>query len=562
MLVKPLLASLAALSLTASAVAQTPAATAAAPAMPTFSAEAFRAHVTFLADDLLEGREAGTRGYDIASRYVAAQFAALGLQPAGANGGWYQPVRFVRFSGAANATVTVNGHNFTQGHELAMRASPDTAPLDVEAPMVFVGYGIDMPSHGYDDYRGLDVRGKIVVALNGVPEGTPSDVAADLNSEKRRMAGARGAIGLITVRTRADAARIPWERMARFGNRPGTTWVDTDGTPFQDTAGLRFSAAISDEAAQTLFAGSRRQLADILEEASNAGARPRGFALTQHAHVTRDAGTVTPFTSQNVVAMLPGTDPGVANEYVLLTAHLDHIGIREPRPNDAPNADRINNGAMDNATGIATLIEVARAFSQPGNRPRRPIIIAAVTAEEKGLLGAQFLSRHPVIATGRIISDVNLDMPILTYDFQDVVAFGAEHSTMGPIVARAAARMGVRLSPDPLPEEGLFTRSDHYNFVKAGVPSVFLMTGFANGGERAFRGFLATNYHNVGDDLSQPINWQSGAKFAQLNYLIAREIADGAEVPRWYRGSFFGDEFGGNQPRAVPPASEISITTH
>jgi Zn-dependent M28 family amino/carboxypeptidase len=234
-------------------------------------------------------------------------------------------------------------------------------------------------------------------------------------------------------------------------------------------------------------------------------------------------------------------------------AHLDHIGIREPRPNDAANADRINNGAMDNATGIATLIEVARAFSRSGNRPRRPILIAAVTAEEKGLLGAGYLARHPVVGNGRVISVVNLDMPILTYDFRDVTAFGAEHSTMGPITARAASRMGVRLSPDPLPEEGLFTRSDHYNFVKEGIPSVFLMTGFANGGEREFRGFLATRYHSPGDDLSQPINWQAGAKFAQLNYLIAREIADGAEVPRWYRGSFFGDAFGGNQPRAERP---------
>ncbi len=560
MIVRPLLAGLAALSLTASAAAQ-PAATATANASPEFSAEAFRAHVAFLADDLLEGREAGTRGYDIASRYVSSQFAQLGLQPAGANGGWYQPVEFVRFTGTGNATITVGSRTFTQGQEIAMRGSPDPAPLDVNAPMVFVGYGLDMPSHGFDDYRGLDVRGKIVVALSGVPSGIPSDVEAHLNSEKRRMAGARGAIGLITVRTRADAARLPWERAVRFGNRPGTTWLDTDGTPFQDTAGLRFAAGVSDEAAPALFDGARRPLADILQEATNPGARPRGFALARPVHVTRAPGTAQRFSSQNVVAILPGTDPGVANEYVLLTAHLDHIGIREPRPGDPANGDRINNGAMDNATGIATLIEVARALSRPGNRPRRPVIIAAVTAEEKGLLGAQFLAHHPVIGSGRVISEVNLDMPILTYDFQDVVAFGAEHSTMGPIVARAAGRMGVRLSPDPLPEEGLFTRSDHYNFVRMGVPSVFLMTGFANGGEREFRSFLATRYHNVGDDLSQPINWQAGAKFALLNYLIAREIADGAEVPRWYRGSFFGDAFGGTQPRATPPAGGVAATT-
>jgi hypothetical protein len=554
MIVRPLLAGLAALSLSASAVAQTPAAPA---ATPEFSADAFRAHVTFLADDLLEGREAGTRGFDIAARYVSTQFAALGLQPAGANGGWYQPVEFVRFTGGGTGTINVGSNSFTMGREMTMRASADPAALAIDAPLVFVGYGLDMPSHGFDDYRGLDVRGKIVVALSGVPEGTPSDIAAHMNSEKRRMAGAHGAVGMITVRTRADAAGVPWERAARFGNRPGTTWLDTDGTPFSDMGSLRFSAAFSEEAAQQLFTAANRQLGPILDQAA-ARERPRGFAMRVNARVAREAGTQTRFSSENVVAILPGTDPSVANEYVLLTAHLDHIGIREPRPGDAPDADRINNGAMDNAAGIATLIEVARAFSRPGNRPRRPIIIAAVTAEEKGLLGAQFLAHHPVVGNGRIVSEVNLDMPVLTYDFQDVIAFGAEHSTMGAIVARAAARMGVRVSPDPLPEEGLFTRSDHYNFVRMGVPSVFLMTGFANGGEQEFRGFLASRYHNVGDDLSQHINWQAGAKFAQLNYLITREIADGAEVPRWYRGSFFGDAFGGDQPRAAAPAASAA----
>jgi Zn-dependent M28 family amino/carboxypeptidase len=557
MIVRPMLAGLAALSLTASSFAQTPAPPPAASAADAalFSADAFRAHVTFLADDLLEGREAGTRGYDIAARYVATQFAALGLQPAGPNGSWYQPVQFVHYTGAGTGSITVGGQTLNQGREIVLRASPDPAALDVEAPLVFVGYGLDMPSHGFDDYRGLDVRGKIVVTISGVPEGTPSDVAAHLNSEKRRMAGARGAIGMITLRTRADATALPWERALRFGNRPGTTWLEPDGTPYQDNAGLRFSAAVSDEAAPSLFAGARRQLSAVLDEAARAGAKPRGFPLTQRARVVRPAGNADRFASQNVVAILPGTDPSVANEYVLLTAHLDHIGIREARPGDAPGADRINNGAMDNATGIATLIEVARAFSRPGHRPRRPIIIAAVTAEEKGLLGAQFLAHHPVIANGRVISDVNLDMPILTYDFQDVIAFGAEHSTMGAIVARAAAQMGVRLSPDPLPEEGLFVRSDHYNFVKTGIPSVFLMTGFAGDGEREFRGFLASRYHNVGDDLTQHINWEAGAKFARLNYLITREIADGTEVPLWYRGSFFGDEFGGSQPRAERPAA-------
>ncbi|HYI49854.1 MAG TPA: M28 family peptidase [Allosphingosinicella sp.] len=556
MIVRPLLAGLAAFSLAASSLAQPAAPAPAAAAAPDFSADAFRAHVAFLADDLLEGREAGSRGHEIAARYVATQFAALGLQPGAGGGNWYQPVEFVRFVPQGEATLRVGNHVFTQGREMSMRGSPDPAPLALAAPLVFAGYGLDMPAHGYDDYRGLDVRGKIVVVLNGVPEGTPSDVAAHFNGEKRRMAGMRGAVGMIEIRTRSETAAASWARMARFANRPGTIWLEPDGTPFADAGSLRFSATLDEASAEALFRAAGRQLGPILDEAARPRSRPRGFAMRIEARAAREPAATTRFSSPNVLAILPGTDPGVAQEYVLLMAHLDHIGVREARPGDAAGADRINNGAMDNATGIATLIETARAMSRPGNRPRRPILFAAVTAEEKGLLGAEFLARHPVVGNGRIVSVVNLDMPILTYDFQDVTAFGAEHSTMGPIVARAAARMGVRLSPDPLPEEGLFTRSDHYEFVRVGAPAVFLMTGFAGEGEREFRGFLSTRYHKVGDDLSQNINWQAGAKFAQLNYLIAREIADGAQVPLWYRGSFFGDLFGGAQPRAPRPAAQ------
>jgi hypothetical protein len=539
---KTVFAGLAALCLSAAAYAQQ----AAAPA-PEFSADAFRAHVTFLADDLLEGRDTGSRGHEIAARYVATQFEALGLRP-GNGESWYQRVEFVRVANDAGTTLTVGGQTFTQGREIAFRAGPETVPVSVEAPVVFAGYGLDMPAHGYNDYRGLDVRGKIVVVLSGTPAGIPSDVAAHMSGDKRRMAAARGAVGMLIVRTRADSAALPFTRMARFADRPLTTWVEPGGAPYTDGAGLQFSGTVDDTVAAALFTGARRSLAAVLDEAARAGARPAGFALRPRARVARSPGAVTHFSSPNVLAVLPGTDPSVAGEYVLLMAHLDHIGTREEG-----EGDRINNGAMDNATGIATLIEVARAMSLPGNRPRRPVLLAAVTGEERGLLGAQYLAHHPAVGNGRVISVVNLDMPILTYDFQDVTAFGAEHSTMGPIVERAAARMHVRLSPDPLPEEGLFTRSDHYRFVQQGVPSVFLMTGFANGGEARFRGFLATRYHSPRDDLSQEFNWQAGARFAQLNYLISREIADGAEAPRWYEHSFFGDAFGGTQPRQPAP---------
>jgi Zn-dependent M28 family amino/carboxypeptidase len=536
---KMLLAGLAAVSMAAAAPSQTSA--------PDFTPEAFRAHVGFLADDLLEGREAGTRGYDLAARYVAAQFEALGLRP-GAGGGWFQPIEFARISTAGTPRLTVGGHALTNGEEIVFRPSASGEALSLEAPLLFAGYGLDMPARGFDDYRGLDARGKIVVVLDGYPEGTPSDVGAHLNSEKARMAADRGAVGLITVRTRSDPEGAGWRRFRMAATRPLTTWVAPDGRAFAPH-GLAFTATVDRAAAEPLFAEAGHPLDQLIAQAP----RPRGFAFAAPARVEREAATSDRFTSANVVAVLPGTDPELADEYVLLMAHLDGLGIR---PEGAGNAgeDRIRNGAMDNATGIATLIEVAREMSEPGNRPRRPVVFAAVTAEEKGLLGAEFLAAHPV-TDGRIAAVVNLDMPVLTYDFQDVIAFGAEHSTLGPIVERAASRMGVALTPDPLPQEGLFTRSDHYEFVRVGVPAVFLMTGFAGEGQQRFTHFLQNEYHSPRDDMALPFDWNAGARFARLNYLIASEIANGEQAPLWYADSFFGDAFARGQRRAQRPAA-------
>ncbi len=550
MTLKPLLAGLAALSFSTSAFAQAQATP--SPATPAFSPEAFRAHVEFLADDLLEGREAGTRGYDIAARYVATQFEALGLQPA-ANGSWFQPAEFVRYSVSGTPRMTIGDSAFTQGEDVLVRPSPDPAPLALDAQMVFAGYGLDLPGQGYDDYDGLDVRGKVVVVVSGYPGDTASDVGAHLNSQKVRMAAARGAAGLIIIRSRRDIETTPWSRLITYGARPNTTWIDGNGRPY-GADGLGFTAYVEGAAATALFAGARRPLERVLEEVAR-GARPRGFPLTQTLRVERDGAEESRFESENVVAVLPGTDPALANEYVLLMAHLDGLGVRPAADGDAADADRIRNGAMDNATGISTLIEVARRMSQPGNRPRRPVLIAAVTAEEKGLLGAEFLARNPV-TNGRIVGLVNLDMPVLTYDFQDVIAFGAEHSTLGPIVRRAAARMNVALAADPLPQETLFVRSDHYKFVLEGVPAVFLMTGFGGEGRERFTGFLNEFYHSTRDDTELPFNWAAGAKFVQLNYLIAREIADGPEAPRWYADSFFGRTLANGQQMAQRPAGE------
>jgi Zn-dependent M28 family amino/carboxypeptidase len=248
--------------------------------------------------------------------------------------------------------------------------------------------------------------------------------------------------------------------------------------------------------------------------------------------------------------VLPGADPKLKDEYVILMGHLDHLGMRA---NAKPGEDAIYNGALDNAAGVATMIEAARAFADSGQRPRRSVMFIANTGEEKGLLGASYFASNPTVPAGRIAAVVDLDMPLLLYRFTDVIAFGADHSQVAETVRRAAAEMGVGLSPDPMPEENIFVRSDHYEFVKEGVPAIMLATGFANGGAEKWHGFLRGAYHHPNDDLSQPIDWASGARFARLNYLISRELADSDRRPLWYKGDFFGDLFAQGQPKAPKP---------
>ena len=261
----------------------------------------------------------------------------------------------------------------------------------------------------------------------------------------------------------------------------------------------------------------------------------KGFVLPSTIDVTLNTETKD-VESANVVGVIEGSDPKLKNDVIVLSAHLDHVGVTAP-----VKGDSINNGALDNASGVATTLEVARAFAE-GKPPRRTLIFLLNTAEEKGLIGSDYFARNPT-TTRPIVANVNLDMPVLTYDFTDVVAFGAERSTLGPAVRRAAARQGVTLSADPMPQEGLFTRSDHFRFVEQGVPSVFLMTGFANGGEEAFTSFLKEHYHKPSDDLTQPINYAAGAKFAAINYEITRELADADKTPSWNKGDFFGTLF-------------------
>lgn len=525
---------------------------AAQPSGPDFSPTRVRADVEFLADDLLEGRDAGTRGYDIAARYVASRFAALGLTPAGTKD-WYQPIAFARarFRDGAPAGLTIRGKRFPNGADVMMTANARWPDQQVAADAVFVGYGVDAPAQGFDDYSGLDVRGKFAVTLDGMPEGRVSEeVAGRLYGDKLAMAQRRGAIGVITVPTEASLKRYPWARLVRQTGSSRLQWLDGDGKPWTPTPQIQIGGFATGAAAEALFAGSRMSLKSVLAQAARKGAMPRGFALDAPVVAERHS-VVETLRSPNVVGMIPGSDPALRGEVVLITAHLDHEGV-DPKL----DGDRIYNGAMDNAGGIATMLEVARAFTRAGTAPRRTVMFAAVTAEEKGLLGSQYLAKHPLGPKGgRVVGVVNLDMPVLTYDFTDVIAFGGEHSTMGPIAERALASAGVKVSPDPMPEQGIFQRSDHYSFVVEGVPSIMLATGFAGEGRAKFTGFLQHRYHKANDDLSQDFDWAAGAKFARVNYLIAREVADAAQAPRWYAGNRYGDRYARDAAKAPAPAA-------
>ncbi|HYJ35834.1 MAG TPA: M20/M25/M40 family metallo-hydrolase, partial [Rhizomicrobium sp.] len=324
----------------------------------------------------------------------------------------------------------------------------------------------------------------------------------------------------------------PFANMVRQYRSWGMTWRKPDGKPFM-AATIPSLAGISVAGAHKLLG---KDADKILATAESQDGAVQGFALPFSLHAVLHS-EIRNMESENIVGEFPGSDPKLKNEYVVLSAHLDHIGVTPPVKGDA-----INNGALDNASGVATTLEVARLLRAAPTPPKRSVLFLIDTAEEKGLIGADYFARNPTVPRAAITSDVDLDMPILTYDFTDVVAFGADRSSIGPAVKRAAAKLNVKLSPDPAPDEGIFTRSDHYRFVEQGIPAVFLATGYANGGEAATKFFMKNHYHKPSDDLSQAIRYEVGAKFAKLNYEITRELTDGAR-PSWNKGDFFAGKF-------------------
>lgn len=517
---------------------------------PAFSANAFKAHVQFLASDLLEGREAGTAGYDIAAEYVATQFELMGLVPGGADGSWFQPVPLRaswRNTDQISLTLIRSGESteLVFQHDFLLRSSPIDEVNEFEGEAVFVGFGIDAPNRGHNDYEGLDVRDKIVVSISGFPKGWPSEEGAYYSSgaNKAKTAQKYGAKAGITVYTDLLEMRAPWVRMTQNPNRMSLSWIDKNGVPHTSAPSIRIGGILSPDASGLLFDGAPRSYETIRQEA-NEGA-PSGFALP--VRLSLKAGNrYEDKVSANVVGMVRGTDPVLRNEYVVITGHLDHLGIGTPVDGDA-----IYNGALDNAAGIAAMLEAARALQS--DPPRRSVIFLAVTAEEKGLLGADYYARNPTVPIESIVANVNLDMPVLTYDFTNVIGFGATHSSLEQSMRTALAKMGLGLAPDPFPQQAIFVRSDHYRFVQQGVPAIMLATGTDSvdgkgKGLEQLNAFLRTHYHQPSDELNRDIDFAAGAKFAEVNYYILKAIADATERPTWNEGDFFGDLFSSPSP--------------
>jgi hypothetical protein len=507
--------------------------------------EAIRAHMNFLADDLLEGRGTGTRGQQLAANYIRANFEALGLKPAGSDGGYFQMVPFRRIElDREQSSVTIERGEKRQtlaiDRDFAMRGDPLQTDTTATAAVVFVGYGVTAPEYHYDDYAGAgaDVKGKIVAVLYGAPPSFPSAPGARYSDNNLKVANAvaHGAVGILSIWAGRLADRVPFSFMARNLRMPAMRWLDPAGLPNDAYSQIHGAAILSAESASSMFDGAQKSLKDALADAAQS--HPQAFPLpvTASIHVVSHH---TRVESPNVIAVLPGSDAQLKNEYVVLTAHSDHLGIGEPM-----DGDNIYNGAVDDGSGTAALLAIAQAFSGQHAAPRRSILFLSVTAEEKGLLGSDYYAHYPTVPIASIVADVNMDGVAIFYDFKDIVPLGAEHSSLGKVVDDVARHFSVQVSPDPAPEEVYFIRSDQYSLVKLGVPSVAVSEGYQTAdptkdGKKISDDWEAHYYHTPQDDMKQPLDFDAAVKCTKIDMAIAYEVAQQTARPHWNDGDFF-----------------------
>jgi len=508
------------------------------------TAEGLRAHMAFLADDLLEGRGTGTRGYQLAANYVRAQFEEMGLKPAGVGGSYFQNVRFRRIELLRDKSSLVvkpkNGstRTLTIEKDYVMGGDPLSTDTTAKGQVVFVGFGVSAPEFKYDDYEGIDVRGKIVAALYGAPPKMPSAPGAHFSSteQKLRMAAEHGAIGYISIWAGKTEQRTPFSEYVRFTRGPALRWLDEKGVPDGAEPSIRGAVRISSSTAALLFEGAPKSWKDALQAAENS--QPQALPLTTSVamHIVS---RYSEAESPNVAAILPGSDPQLKNEYVSFTAHLDHLGIGDP-----VKGDSIYNGAADNASGTSALLEMARAFSELHPAPRRSLLFIAVTGEEEGLLGSDYYAQNPTVSITQIVANINMDEVSFLYDFKDIVPLGGEHSSLGAVADDVARHMGLTVSPDPLPEEVYFVRSDQYSFILQGVPALYIEEGLQTvnpnlDGKKMQFDWEVQRYHLPSDDINQPLDFNATVKCTRVDLAVGYEVAQQTERPHWNAGDFF-----------------------
>jgi hypothetical protein len=509
--------------------------------------ETIRSHVEFLAGDLLEGRATASRGYDIAAAYVASQFRQAGLQPGGDDKSFFQSVPLLEATpvlpgSSAELVRDDDTFAFEYGTHYLPAADFSSASSTLSAPLVFAGFGVDAPELGYNDFEGIDLKGRIAVVFSGAPAKFPNHQRAYYSWTDRKLSTLveHGAVGVITVDSSVDAKRTPWERRVAMSWTPEMRWLDEGGVPQNSHPELKLRFRFNHETATQLFETAPTSFAAALA-ASDEGT-PQGFTLPGMLTMSATTG-LRRTESANVIGILPGSDPALKNEYVVLTAHLDHLGRGA-----AVNGDTVYNGAHDNAVGIAIMLEIARALHSSGAKPKRSLVFAAVTAEEKGLLGSDFFAHQAQADEKKLVADINMDMPLPFAPIFDFVALGAQHSTLGTAAKQAVALQGYRLSADAAPEQVKFIRSDQFSFIRRGIPAIVLTTGYQprNAGvdlDDIRRQFLAAHYHQPSDDLSLPIDYPTAADLARINVRIALSIANAANAPRWTSGDFFAEKF-------------------
>ena len=492
-------------------------------------------HVTVLADDRLEGRNTGSAGHRKAAEYVAAEFARAGLKPAGTDG-YLQPVRLIsREIDEDHSSLTLlkstGPEPLVLGRDAIISMRIDPAPA-VESEMVFVGHGLSIPEVHHDDFAGLDVRGKLVVFLAGAPPSIPGPLAAHTQSLAERAAALKrhGALGAVSIANPKNMD-IPWERLTLARFQPSMILADP---AMDDSRGLQLAVTVNPDHADKLLSGSGHTFREILDAADSGKPLPR-FALPSKLKATASVKRAE-LKSQNVVAVLPGNDPRLKNEYVVFSAHLDHLGIGKPIKGDS-----IYNGAMDNASGIATMLDVAAMLKERSVNLRRSVLFVAVTAEEKGLLGSRYFANSPTVDKSAIVADINTDMFLPLFPMKKLTIYGLEESELGADAVAVARSLGIEPQADLEPKRNIFIRSDQYSFIRRGIPSLALKVGFAKGSpeEAIAKKWLTERYHAPSDDLAQPVDKQAAGAFDVLVAKLLERVANRDERPRWKDTSFF-----------------------